>query len=79
MAFVILAGLSIARLIRYPKLLLSDLTHHRTGFSFLTLVAALNVLGSAAAILHQWWGFAWVAWSRVSSSGSSCSTRHCSG
>ncbi|MCU0268567.1 MAG: tellurite resistance/C4-dicarboxylate transporter family protein [Acidimicrobiales bacterium] len=61
-AFVVLAVLSAARLIRYPKALISDLTQHRSGFSFLTLVAALNVLGSGAAVIHQWWTFAWVAW-----------------
>jgi tellurite resistance protein TehA-like permease len=61
-AFVVLALLSAARLVRYPKALISDLTHHSTGFSFLTVVAALNVLGGGAAVIHQWWTFAWVAW-----------------
>ena len=61
-AFIVLAVLSAARLIRYPKALISDLTHHSTGFSFLTVVAALNVLGSGAAVIHQWWTFAWVVW-----------------
>ena len=61
-AFVVLAVLSAARLIRYPKALISDLTHHSTGFSFLTIVAALNVLGGGAAVIHQWWPFAWIAW-----------------
>jgi tellurite resistance protein TehA-like permease len=61
-AFVVLAVLSAARLICYPRALISDLTHHRTGFSFLTLVAALNVLGSGAALIHQWWTFAWIVW-----------------
>ena len=61
-AFVVLAALTVARLVRYPRPLISDLTHHRTGFSFLTIVAALNVLGSGAAVIHQWWTFAWVAW-----------------
>lgn len=60
--FVVLALLSIARLVRFPRLLISDLTHHSTGFSFLTLVAAVNVLGSGGAVIHQWWTFAWVAW-----------------
>jgi tellurite resistance protein TehA-like permease len=61
-AFVVLAVLSVARLIRYPRALISDLTHHSTGFSFLTIVAALNVLGGGAAVIHQWWTSAWVAW-----------------
>jgi tellurite resistance protein TehA-like permease len=61
-AFAVLAVLTVARLVRYPHLLISDLTHHRTGFSFLTVVAAINVLGSSAAVIHQWWTFSWVAW-----------------
>jgi tellurite resistance protein TehA-like permease len=61
-SFVILAGLTVVRLIRYPRLLVSDLIHHRTGFSFLTTVAALNVLGSGAAVIQQWWTLAWVTW-----------------
>jgi tellurite resistance protein TehA-like permease len=61
-AFVVLAVLSVARLVRYPRALVSDLTHHGSGFSFLTIVAALNVLGSDAAVIHQWWTFAWAAW-----------------
>lgn len=61
-AFAVLAVLTVARLIRYPRALVSDLTHHRTGFSFLTIVAALNVLGSGAAIIHQWWTVAWIVW-----------------
>jgi tellurite resistance protein TehA-like permease len=60
--FVVLAVLTVARLIRYPRLLIRDLTQHSTGFSFLTTVAALNVLGSGAAIMHGWWTLAWVGW-----------------
>jgi tellurite resistance protein TehA-like permease len=61
-SFVVLAALTVARLARYPRLLVGDLTHHSTGFSFLTTVAAVNVLGSGAAVIHQWWTFAAVAW-----------------
>jgi tellurite resistance protein TehA-like permease len=61
-AFAVLTVLTIARLVGYPKLLLTELTQHSTGFSFLTTVAALNVLGSGAAVIHQWWTLAWVAW-----------------
>ena len=32
------------------------------GFAFLTTVAGTNVLGSASAIIHGWWGLAWVLW-----------------
>jgi tellurite resistance protein TehA-like permease len=61
-AFVVLASLTVARLVRYPRRLVSDLTHHSTGFSFLTLVAALNVLGGGAAVIHEWWALTWIAW-----------------
>ena len=40
----------------------ADLTSHAKGFAFLTIVAATNVVGSAAAIIHGWWGLAWVLW-----------------
>jgi tellurite resistance protein TehA-like permease len=61
-AFAVLLGLTTARLVRYPKRLFSDLTHHSTGFSFLTTVAALNVLAGGAALLHGWWSVACLAW-----------------
>lgn len=61
-AYVVLAGLTAARLVRYPRRLVDDLTHHATGFAFLTTVAATNVLGSASAIVHGWWDLAWVLW-----------------
>ena len=61
-AFVVLVALTATRLVRFPRLLVSDLTHHSTGFSFLTTVAAVNVLGSGAAVIHQWWTLAAVAW-----------------
>jgi len=61
-AFVVLLALTVARLVRYPKRLVDDLTHHSTGFSFLTTVAALNVLAGGAAAIHQWWTLAWICW-----------------
>jgi tellurite resistance protein TehA-like permease len=48
--------------VRFPRRLVDDLTHHATGFSFLTLVAALNVLGSAGGVVHGWWRLAWGCW-----------------
>jgi tellurite resistance protein TehA-like permease len=61
-SFAVLAVLTAVRLVRYPRRLISDLTNHGTGFAFLTIVAALNVLASGAAVLHQWWTVAWIAW-----------------
>ena len=48
-AFVVLTVLTVARLVRYPRRLSSDLTNHSTGFSFLTTVAAVNVHAVASA------------------------------
>ena len=46
-AYVILWGLTGARLVRYPGRILADLTSHQRGAGFLTIVAGTNVLGSA--------------------------------
>jgi tellurite resistance protein TehA-like permease len=61
-AYAVLAALLVARLVRYPRLLLADLTSHAKGFAFLTVVAATNVLGGASLVLHDWRGVAWVLW-----------------
>jgi len=50
-AYVILWGLTLARLIRFPRRLLADLTSHRKGAAFLTIVAATEVLGGQFALL----------------------------
>jgi tellurite resistance protein TehA-like permease len=62
LAYVVIAVLTTLRLARYPRVLLTDLTSHARGFAFLTAVAATNVLGSASAVVHGWWGFAWALW-----------------
>jgi tellurite resistance protein TehA-like permease len=61
-AYVVLVVLTVARLVLYPRRLVDDLTSHAKGFSFLTIVAATNVLGSASAVVHGWWDLAWVLW-----------------
>jgi tellurite resistance protein TehA-like permease len=61
-AFVVLATLTAARVVRFPRRVIGDLTNHATGFAFLTLVAGLNVLGSASAIIHGWWPLARACW-----------------
>jgi len=61
-AFAVLVALTAARVARYPRRVYDDLTHHSTGFSFLTTVAAVNVLGSGAVVIHQAWTVAWIAW-----------------
>lgn len=61
-AYVVLAVLLVARLVRYPRLLFADLTSHAKGFAFLTVVAGTNVLGSASAVVLGWWGIARGLW-----------------
>jgi tellurite resistance protein TehA-like permease len=61
-AYVVLAGLLLARLALYRQRLVADLTSHAKGFAFLTIVAGTNVLGSGSAIIHEWWGIAWSLW-----------------
>lgn len=61
-AYIVLAGLVIIRLTMYTERLVADLTSHTKGFAFLTIVAATNVLGSATAVIHGWWGLARGLW-----------------
>ncbi|MEJ7723690.1 MAG: tellurite resistance/C4-dicarboxylate transporter family protein [Ilumatobacteraceae bacterium] len=61
-AYGVLAGLLGARVVRYPRRFLADLTNHMRGFAFLTVVAGTNVLAAASAVIHGWWGLAWVLW-----------------
>ncbi|MEX1263538.1 MAG: tellurite resistance/C4-dicarboxylate transporter family protein [Actinomycetota bacterium] len=50
-AYVILWALTLVRLIRFPHRLLADLTSHKRGAAFLTIVAGTEVLGSQFALL----------------------------
>jgi tellurite resistance protein TehA-like permease len=61
-AWVVIAALMTMRAVRYRYLVLADLTSHARGFSFLTAVAATNVLGAASGVVLGWWGLAWVLW-----------------
>jgi tellurite resistance protein TehA-like permease len=61
-AFVALVVLFLARLVVFPHQFFADLTSHAKGFAFLTVVAGTNVLGSASALIHGWWGLARVLW-----------------
>ena len=60
--YVVLAMLVIARFVLYRRRLIADLTSHAKGFAFLTIVAGTNVLGSATALIHGWWGVARGLW-----------------
>jgi tellurite resistance protein TehA-like permease len=61
-SYVVLLALVVLRTIRFPRLVTDDLTSHAKGFAFLTIVAGTNVLGSASALVHGWWGLAWGLW-----------------
>jgi tellurite resistance protein TehA-like permease len=62
LAYVVLLVLYTFRIVRFPRRMLDDATSHTKGFAFLTAVAATNVLGSASAVVHGWWGLAWTLW-----------------
>ncbi len=50
-AYVVLWALNILRLRRHPRIFLSDLTDHRLGPGFFTMVAASAVLGNGSLLL----------------------------
>lgn len=49
--YIFLWLLTLARLIRHPARLFQDLSNHRLGVGFLTIVAGTNVLGSQFVLL----------------------------
>src|SRR5512138_879093 len=51
--YVVLWLLTLARIFRHPSRLLGDLSNHRLGTGFLTIVAGTNVLGSQFVILKS--------------------------
>lgn len=60
--YVVLAVMLALRIALHWQAFLADVTNHTKGFAFLTTVAGTNVLGSASAFIHGWWGTAWVLW-----------------
>lgn len=60
--YIILWLLTLARIIRHPARLLSDLSNHRLGTGFLTIVAGTNVLGSQFVILKSNQTVALILW-----------------
>ncbi len=51
--YIVLWILTLIRLVRYPMRVFGDLSNHRIGSGFLTIVAATNVLGSQFVILQS--------------------------
>jgi tellurite resistance protein TehA-like permease len=62
LSYVSLWLLTLARGFRYPARLINDLSNHRLGTGFLTLVAGTNVLGSQFVILTSNQTIALVLW-----------------
>src|SRR5512138_990377 len=60
--YIVLWLLTLARIFRHPARLLADLSNHRLGTGFLTLVAGTNVLGSQFVILTSNQTVALVLW-----------------
>ena len=60
--YLVLWILTLARITRHPARLLADLSNHRLGVGFLTLVAGTNVLGSQFIILMANTAIALILW-----------------
>lgn len=61
-AFVILCAMTIARVVFYPRYLWRDMTDHRVGIAFFTIVAAAGVLGSQFVVISPHLGLAHGLW-----------------
>jgi tellurite resistance protein TehA-like permease len=60
--YLVLWILTIVRIVRYPARLFGDMSNHRIGSGFLTIVAATNVFGSQFVILQSNQTIALVLW-----------------
>ncbi len=61
-AYLVLWGLTLARLVWFRSQLLNDLTQHSRGAAFLTKAAGTCVLGSQFALLTPWMRMAAALW-----------------
>ena len=62
LAFIVLVGMTLARVIFFTQEVFQDLVDHQTGVGFFTLVAATAVLGSQNVILFGMYRLAGVLW-----------------
>ena len=60
--YAVLWSLTIERAVRFPRLLLADLSHHGRAVGFFTTVAATCVLGSQVIVIEQAWRIAAMLW-----------------
>lgn len=61
-AYVVLWVITLLRLLRFPKEMTADLTHHPRGVTFLTKVAGTCVLGTQVAVLTPYLQLAGALW-----------------
>jgi tellurite resistance protein TehA-like permease len=61
-AFVLLAVLTLLRLLRRPAAMLGELSGHKTGAGFQTLVAAIGILGNQLVLLTSFSNLAVCLW-----------------
>ncbi|WP_043766080.1 tellurite resistance/C4-dicarboxylate transporter family protein [Algiphilus aromaticivorans] len=54
LAYVILWGFTLTRLLRYPRRLVGDMVDHARGPGFFTIIAATSILGSQLVLLRDW-------------------------
>lgn len=62
LAYVTIWALQLARLVRYPRAMLADLTSHQRGAGFLTIVAATAIVGCECHLLFGADSAALVLW-----------------
>jgi tellurite resistance protein TehA-like permease len=60
--YTALWGLTIERAVRFPDLMLADVSHHGRAVGFFTTVAATCVLGSQALVIGGAWRIAAALW-----------------
>jgi len=61
-AYFVLWGLTVLRILRHPRLFFNDLIDHLRGPGFFTMVAASTVLGSEFVLLAKNWTIGFALW-----------------
>jgi len=62
LAYALLWGLTLTRVVRYPRRLVGDMMDHARGPGFFTIVAGTSILGSQFVLIAGWHGVASVLW-----------------
>lgn len=61
-AYIVLVGMTLSRLLLFPRMVFQDLIDHQRGVGFFTLVAGTAVLGSENVILFGFYGVGKALW-----------------